>query len=350
MRLVDIPVSLDVAALMKAYSIEPGSDHARVFTELVAGVQAIARPKAVYEIAFIDAKGDDWISVGAVKLTSRALRKNLDAVERVFPYVATCGTEVDALDIPAGDICRKAWLYFLKGEILQIAVAHTRAHISRHFQIENLSSMNPGSGDACLWPLAEQEQLFSILKGAESEIGVRLTESMLLSPEISVSGVFFPTQKDFLSCQVCHRERCPSRMAPFDAGVWESLQGSDRSSAPPTAPPLAPPTVPDHKEFVSEPITPLDASFDLALMPAGEPGLPRRFRWRDTVYEVKRVSARWKTVGPCRNGSREQYVRKHWFRVETTGGEEMEIYFDRQPRSGRSKQRWWLATVRRATL
>jgi hypothetical protein len=100
-----------------------------------------------------------------------------------------------------------------------------------------------------------------------------------------------------------------------------------------------------HKEFVSEPIVPVGGTFDTSAMASGEPGLPERFRWRDSEYEVARVLERWKTTGACRNGSDEQYVRKHRFRVELTDGTQMELYFDRQPRSGRSKQRWWLAAI-----
>jgi hypothetical protein len=100
-----------------------------------------------------------------------------------------------------------------------------------------------------------------------------------------------------------------------------------------------------HREFVSEAVTPVGGSFDTTAMSAGEPGLPGRFRWRDIEYEVLRVLDKAKTTGDCWHGSGEQYVRKHWFRVEVTGGIEMELYFDRNPRSRRGRQRWWLATV-----
>ena len=100
-----------------------------------------------------------------------------------------------------------------------------------------------------------------------------------------------------------------------------------------------------HKEFVSEPVVPARGSFDTPSMVAGEPGLPMRFAWRGTEYEIARVLEKWKTTGPCRHGSSEQYVRRHWFRVETTDGTVMELYFDRQPRARQEMQRWWLATV-----
>lgn len=100
-----------------------------------------------------------------------------------------------------------------------------------------------------------------------------------------------------------------------------------------------------HKRFVSEPVTPVEGTFDTVSMAAGEPGLPARFFWRGLEYEVVRVPEKWKSAGDCRYGSGEQYVRKHWFRVEATDGTVMELYFERNPRPGRSKQRWWLATI-----
>jgi phosphoribosylglycinamide formyltransferase-1 len=80
-------------------------------------------------------------------------------------------------------------------------------------------------------------------------------------------------------------------------------------------------------------------------MSAGEPGLPARFLWRGQEYRVAAVLEKWKTTGPCRHGSGEQYVRRHWFRIVTDDGRQMEIYFDRQPRSRQKNQRWWLAAV-----
>lgn len=222
-KLIDIPFSLDAGALMEKYRVRPGSEHAKVFAELVARVGETGSPKALYEVAYIDEKGDDSIVVAGVTLTSRALRRNVDQVERLFPHVATCGGEVDAIDVARDDIRAKASLYMLKGELLQAAVSYVQDHISRQFHVSGLAGMNPGSGDATVWPLAQQKELFALLGDVESQIGVRLTESWLLIPEMSVSGVFFPAEADFQSCQVCHRERCPGRRAPYSAEVWEAL-------------------------------------------------------------------------------------------------------------------------------
>ena len=101
--------------------------------------------------------------------------------------------------------------------------------------------------------------------------------------------------------------------------------------------------------FVSEPITPLDASFDTAGMARGEPGLPRKFRWRKTEYTVARVLEQWKEHGDCAHGSGERYVRKHGYRVETTDGAILRLYFQRS--FGRAKfrttSRWWIQSIER---
>ena len=102
------------------------------------------------------------------------------------------------------------------------------------------------------------------------------------------------------------------------------------------------------EEFVSEPIVPVEGTFDATAMTRGEPGLPGRFLWRGQQYSTADVLEAWKETGPCRSGGPEQYLRKHWFKIRTDDGLEMTIYFERQARArGRGKKRWWLYTVKR---
>jgi len=103
-----------------------------------------------------------------------------------------------------------------------------------------------------------------------------------------------------------------------------------------------------HKEFISESIRPVPGTADAAAMARGEPGLPARFLWRDREVAVADVLERRKETSGCRNGSPEQYVRKHWFRIRTADGDVWTLYFERQARSRRDRtRRWWLHTVER---
>jgi len=102
----------------------------------------------------------------------------------------------------------------------------------------------------------------------------------------------------------------------------------------------------EREQFVGEAIQPVGGSSDTAAMTTGGPGLPRRFRWRGTDYEVAEVLDTRRELSSCKHGSSEQYVRKHWFRVRTAGGELMRLYFERQARSKRDiKRRWWLYSM-----
>lgn len=97
--------------------------------------------------------------------------------------------------------------------------------------------------------------------------------------------------------------------------------------------------------FVGEPILPEDMSFSVSAMAIGKPGLPRTFSWKGGRYSVLEVLEEWKESGDCLHGSGERYLRKHWFRVRTTGNLEMRIYFERQGRSS-GGSRWRLYSIR----
>ena len=99
------------------------------------------------------------------------------------------------------------------------------------------------------------------------------------------------------------------------------------------------------EQFVSAAIQPVAETFDAARMSQGEPGLPRNSVGGRRPSTLPQVVKTWRETGPCRHGSGERYVRKHWFEVLTESGETMKIYFERQLRSRRSRSRWWLFTI-----
>ena len=99
-------------------------------------------------------------------------------------------------------------------------------------------------------------------------------------------------------------------------------------------------------EFLSEPLIPVAAGADTSRMALGEPGLPEAFTWRDRTVAIGAVLRTWRETGPCRSGSGERYVRKHWFEIETATEGVWKVYFERQARGGRGTARWWLYSLR----
>jgi hypothetical protein len=223
--IIDIPFDIYVEEFFEKLRVKTGSGYAKDLESLISSVQKVAKPKAIYRESYIEAKGEETVTIDGITFTSRALRRNLDKVERVFPYVATCGKEVDEIEISQGDFLKGFWLDIVKSRLLEISIHYLSELLNLKYRLGKTSSMSPGAGDVDVWPIEQQRELFSVLGKVESLIGVRLTDSFLMLPTKSLSGIRFPTKIDFQSCQLCRRANCDGRRAPFDKELWESVQG-----------------------------------------------------------------------------------------------------------------------------
>ena len=216
MRVFDnVPIILEVDDVMRLLRRQEAMRP--TVEELLEQVRPIMRPKGVYKDSYIDDRGDDWVIVDGIEFTSRVLRINLDKTHRIFPYVVTCGRELDEVEIPADDLMKAFCMDMIKQAALAAARVYVLDHMSREFALGQTSRMGPGSLED--WPLTQQKPLFSLLGDVESMIGVRLTGDCLMLPVKSSSGVCFPTEVKFESCQLCPRERCPGRRAPYDPAL-----------------------------------------------------------------------------------------------------------------------------------
>ncbi len=223
MEILDnIPFELNTDSLLSYLHIDEESEDARDIQDLVKTISVVANPKAIYQVSYIQSKDYDTVKIGGVTFSSRVLRVNLDKVERVFPYIATCGRELDEIISPSDDFIKQFWLDSIKGLILETGVKYLKGYLKREYALGDTSSMAPGAGGQDLWPIEQQKQLFSLFGNVEDLIGVRLTDSFLMIPNKSVSGISFPTKIRFESCQLCARKICAQRRAPYDKKSLES--------------------------------------------------------------------------------------------------------------------------------
>ena len=209
----------ELDSLMKMFHVREGSSSARELKRIAGDAQAIAKPKAVYKVAFIESKGEDHVVVDGITLTSRVLRVNLEEVHRVFLYVATCGREMDEWSSSIDDMLESYWADKIKEMALRSARQALTEQLQDRFRLGHISRMNPGSLPD--WPLKEQRKLFALLGDTKDAIGVELTENLIMVPLKSVSGISFPAEADFASCQLCPRKDCPGRRAPYDATLYD---------------------------------------------------------------------------------------------------------------------------------
>ncbi len=218
--LSDLPFQIDVPVLLAEMRVRPGSRHEKELLRLVDEANAVARPKAGFKLAFIESKGPDTISAEGIQFKSRIMRVHLDKLERFFPYVCTSGVELQAwADGYLNDLLLGYYADAINQAVLQSAFGGFTTHLANAYGLANPSAMNPGSlGD---WPIQEQRPLFRLLGDVEGSLGVRLKESCLMVPTKSVSGILFPAEETFASCQLCPRQSCPNRRAPYDPELFD---------------------------------------------------------------------------------------------------------------------------------
>jgi hypothetical protein len=220
--LKEIPFELDKELIIKKLHITEEEDKDRIGT-LANEALSIGKPKGIYVETYIDHKDEESVSVGIVTFESRVLRINLDNIFKIYPYSATCGTELEEWADSIGDVLENFWADTIKQMVLGTAVNYLKKHVKDKYGFRKISTMNPGSLED--WPLSEQGKLFELLGDTRQEIGVRLTESFLMLPTKSVSGIIFPVQKGFENCQLCKRKGCPGRSAPFDEVLFREKYG-----------------------------------------------------------------------------------------------------------------------------
>ncbi len=215
MILKEIPLSPAFKEYGKKIKLEKYASMEETVRNLFEAALPYVKPKAVVKECYIEDKIDGSVVVDGTTFSSPILRERLEPVNRVFAYVATCGTEADSFSKDPSDFMEQYYLDELKEMALRVAIDHLRDYVKNTFKLKKIASMNPGSADAHVWPIEQQKQLFSLLGDVQGSIGVTLTDSYLMLPNKSVSGIFFPTEIDFEMCEECRRENCPHRRAPF---------------------------------------------------------------------------------------------------------------------------------------
>jgi hypothetical protein len=210
---------IDRASLLAKVRLKEGSDHTEEFDSLIREAKGIAHPRAIYRMAFVTSRGDKHVVAEGLRFESRVLTVNLDNQHRFFAFCVTAGGELDAWAKSKTDLLEHYWADAINQSVCVSARAFLEKHIEEKHGLVKTARMSPGSLPD--WPVQEQRVLFELLGDTTASIGVTLSESMLMMPIKSVSGIFFHNDEGFASCRLCPREGCPGRKAPYDPGLYE---------------------------------------------------------------------------------------------------------------------------------
>lgn len=211
----NIPFEINIDHLLKYLHMDKNSNAAKKIIDAAEEARSIAKPKALYRQSYIDSSGDDFVVIDGVTLQSRIMGINLNGVGMVFPFAATCGKEIEEWSSGFDNYLDRFWADHVKTMALGSAVNSLNRHVEENFSPGGkMSMMNPGSLKD--WPITEQEKLFTIIGDSYMKIGIKLTESFMMFPLKTVSGIMYPSEEKFINCQLCARENCQGRRAPYD--------------------------------------------------------------------------------------------------------------------------------------
>ncbi len=183
--------------------------------ELIRAAESVADPKAILRLSLLTDRDDAHIWVDGVQLDCTTLAENFRGRYRVFPYVCTCGTELEDWSRTLTDPLHLFWADQIKLFYLGVVQNHLFQYVRREFlPTGHLSHINPGSLKQ--WPLTQQRILFSLVGDVTGEIGVTLTESCLMVPSKSTSGILFESETAYENCSLCPLVNCPGRRAPYE--------------------------------------------------------------------------------------------------------------------------------------
>jgi hypothetical protein len=215
----EIPFEIDKSTFLLELQVGKSKSLTKLLTQLIDEAQTIAKPKAYYKVASIEERADDVVGIEGISFSSRILSVNLEGTDQAFLYAATCGTELDEWSRKINGDLEVFWKNEILGLALDAAIKALDESITNRYDPGPISSMSPGSLDD--WPLEQQKPLFTLLGDLKAVIGVQLLDNLWMTPSMSVSGIRFPSEDGFESCQLCPREICSERAAPYDETLYD---------------------------------------------------------------------------------------------------------------------------------
>jgi hypothetical protein len=222
--LVNIPLQVDTAEVMKRVNLRDGSSRMERFAlEMMDLALGVARPRGIYRVSRASVIDRGTVDIDGRRFSSRALSKCLGEQPVVYPCIATAGRELDGLP-PPDDLVRQFCLDTIKLVIIIHASEYLNEYIKEKHSPKGVAILNPG--EFADFPITQQKPLFALFGGAEKRIGVSLTPGGAIKPVKSLAGILFPNETGFLSCQLCTMPRCPGRRAAYDTAVVKEYIGT----------------------------------------------------------------------------------------------------------------------------
>lgn len=185
--------------------------------ELVDEAQKTAKPKALLRKCTIKEKGSDFVVIDSEKFLSKVISINLQKELIVFPYIVTCGSELQQWCNLKTDPFTNKLSEFISQTILIQIHKELQSRIENEFNCGTLARVNPGS--TIDWNISELKKIFNLLSDPMELIGVYLGDNLYMNPSKTYSGIYFHNEDGYKNCFMCPGD-CPLREVPYDKDYY----------------------------------------------------------------------------------------------------------------------------------
>jgi hypothetical protein len=215
---LDIPedVGKDFLTKLMGGRLIPGME--KMLAEKKAGAIEALDPGAVYDTFKIkEIQGDSVFFASGHIFRGPNISKILTGSEEAVIFIFTLGEKIEKLakaQKDSGDTLGSIILDALTTSMLTLAGEYVGKTIKQENLREGYEATCTYSPGQFKWTIEEQKEIFGMVDG--SKIGVRLNDSCLMLPFMSVSGVYGFGREDKINrtrvaCDLCPRENCIGR-------------------------------------------------------------------------------------------------------------------------------------------
>lgn len=184
-----IPFKIDGQELIDSLHLGKHESMKEMLYDFIGEAEKIAVPKGIYKKMTVSDRDSDSIVIQGYTFHSKILAENTKNKPYVFPYVITCGMEIEKWSENNDDIMEQFIIDGIKGMIVTEGAKYIQDHIQNEYNIDDISYHIPGFLDD--WSIYEQKELFQLLGEEVKSTGVFLTQSSLMRPTKSVSGLYY---------------------------------------------------------------------------------------------------------------------------------------------------------------
>lgn len=215
----ELPVTKEKIARAMGYgAATPGPEWDRCFKKIIGEIPRHCTIKAGFRVlpqGSLVFQKDGFSCNGLIFNTGALIAQKLASADSMALFVCTAGIGIDTWSksaFAAGDFPEGYMIDTCGSEIAEAAADAIEERIGEYAATMGSSITNRYSPGYCGWHVSEQQKLFSMLP--DTFCGVALTESSLMVPIKSVSGVIGigkKARREDYQCSICDMTHCLRR-------------------------------------------------------------------------------------------------------------------------------------------